>query len=236
MAALDVSGLRRPSYCSEWTIAQVLSHLGSQAEIFGLLVDAGLTGGDPPGQDDFRAIWDAWNARTPEAQATDSLGANDDLLRRLEGLDADQLRSFHLAAFGMDLDSVGLLRMRLSEHAVHAWDIAVTLEPEASVAADAVALLLDGLPDMAARVGRPTGHPMTLRVTTSDPERQFALVTDGVRLELWSDQPTNGTLQLPAEALLRLVYGRLDPVHTATVQLDAPEMGLDDLRLVFPGF
>ena len=33
---LDPGQLEQGSYASEWSIAQVLSHLGSQAEIFGL--------------------------------------------------------------------------------------------------------------------------------------------------------------------------------------------------------
>src|ERR1700728_4495504 len=51
-----------PSYASEWSIAQVLSHLGSGAEIFGLFLDAGLTGQDPPGREAFGPIWNTWNA------------------------------------------------------------------------------------------------------------------------------------------------------------------------------
>ena len=43
---LGLPQLERRSYASEWSIAQVLSHLGSQAEIFGLFLDAGLTGQD----------------------------------------------------------------------------------------------------------------------------------------------------------------------------------------------
>jgi hypothetical protein len=36
--------LQQPSYASEWSIAQVLSHLGSGAEIFMMFLDAGLSG------------------------------------------------------------------------------------------------------------------------------------------------------------------------------------------------
>src|SRR5918992_2266737 len=70
---LDASDLNRPSYCSEWSIAAVLSHLGSQAEIFSLFVDAGLAGSDAPAQDVFLPIWDALTARGAEAQAADSV-------------------------------------------------------------------------------------------------------------------------------------------------------------------
>ena len=40
-------------------------------------------------------------------------------------------------------------------------------------------------------------------------------------------------LRLPAEALVRLVYGRLDPDHTP-VAADSPS--LDEVRGLFPGF
>jgi hypothetical protein len=93
--------LEQRSYCTDWSIAQVLSHLGSQAEISGLWLDAGLTGQDPPGRDAFPPIWDAWNARAPRAQAADSLQANEAFVRRLESLVAGQRERFHLEMFGM---------------------------------------------------------------------------------------------------------------------------------------
>jgi uncharacterized protein (TIGR03083 family) len=235
-AALDSDALTGPSYCSDWSIAQVLSHLGSQADIFDLFITAGLTGGDAPGPGDFAPIWDAWNARTPEAQAADSTAANDALLERLESLDADELASFRLAAFGRELDIVGVLRMRLSEHAVHAWDVAVALDPTATVHSDAAALLVDGLGEVAARAGKPTEQPVRLDVHTTEPERRFVLVADGVRLEPASDEPTNGSLQLPAEALVRLAYGRLDADHAGGVELEGAPLGIDDVRAIFPGF
>ena len=49
-------------------------------------------------------------------------------------------------------------------------------------------------------------------------------------------ESTDGTLDLPAEALLRLVYGRLDADHTPTLGLSARDVTLDDLRAIFPGF
>jgi uncharacterized protein (TIGR03083 family) len=233
---LGSDGSTRSSYCSDWTISQVFSHLGSQAEIFELFVTAGLTGGDAPGVGDFGPIWEAWNARTPDSQVTDSLAADDALLRRVEALEADELASFKLAAFGRELDAVGVLRMRLAEHAVHTWDVAVALDPEATVQADAAALLVDGLGDVVGRAGKPTEEPDRIEVLTSEPERRFVLVADGVRLEPASDEPTAGTLRLPAEALVRLVYGRLDAEHAGGVELEGESLGIDDVRAIFPGF
>jgi uncharacterized protein (TIGR03083 family) len=229
--------LEQRSYCTDWSIAQVLSHLGSQAEVFGLWLDAGLTGQDPPGRDAFPPIWDAWNARAPRAQAADSLQANEALIQRLESLDAAQQERFHLEMFGMDLDTAGLARMRLSEHAIHSWDVAVALDPAARVAPGAVDLIVDTLGPLAARSGKPDGTKLRLHVSASDPQRDFTLESgDTVTLapSAAGEAAELPELQLPAEALVRLVYGRLDPAHTPPVETRGVD--LDELRRLFPGF
>ena len=229
--------LEQRSYCSDWSIAQVLSHLGSQAEIFGLWLDTGLTGQDPPGQDAFPPIWDAWNARAPRAQAADSLQANEVLIQRLESLDARQQERFHLEMFGMDLDTAGLARMRLSEHAIHSWDVAAALDPTARVAPEAVDLIVDTLGPLAARSGKPDGTKLRLHVSASDPQRDFTLESsETVTLapSAAGEDAELPELQLPAEALVRLVYGRLDSAHTPPVETRGVD--LDELRRLFPGF
>jgi len=45
----------------------------------------------------------------------------------------------------------------------------------------------------------------------------------------------DGQVQLPAEALVRLVYGRLDPGHTPPVEVTGDAVLLDRARAVFPG-
>ena len=42
-------------------------------------------------------------------------------------------------------------------------------------------------------------------------------------------------LDLPAESLLRLLAGRLDPAHTPT-SVRASGVDLDDVRAIFPGY
>ena len=229
--------LEQRSFCTDWSIAQVLSHLGSQAEIFGLWLDAGLTGQDPPGQDAFPPIWDAWNTRAPRAQAADSLQANEALIQRLESLDPGQQERFRLEMFGMDLDTAGLARMRLSEHAIHSWDVAVALDPAARVAPDAVDLIVDTLGPLAGRSGKPDGTKLRLHVSASDPQRDFTLESgEAVTLapSAAGQDAELPQLQLPAEALVRLVYGRLDPAHTPPVETRGVD--LDELRRLFPGF
>jgi uncharacterized protein (TIGR03083 family) len=232
---LSAGQLQQRSYTREWSIAQVLSHIGSQSEVFGLFLDAGLSGEDPPGRDAFPPIWDAWNARSPQAQAADAVAADGALVGRLESLDAGQRERFRLAVFGMDLDMTGLLRMRLGEHAIHTWDVAVALDPAARVAPDAVGLLVDTLGQLAARAGKPDGTRLRLHVSATGPERDFTLESgETVTLAPSEGEESPPELRLPAEALVRLVYGRLDPAHTPPVETRGVD--LDELRRIFPGF
>jgi len=237
--SVDLDQLERRSYASEWSIAQVLSHLGSQAEIFGLFLDAGLSGQDPPGPDTFVPIWDAWNAKSPQAQASDALRADQATLERFESLDSGEQARLHLNMFGMELGVTGLARMRLGEHAVHTWDVVVALDPAATVAPDAVALLIGTLDQLVSRTAKPDGEQRKIRVRTTDPDRQFTLETgDAVTLTAADDEtvPELGLseLRLPAEAFIRLIYGRLDAAHTPPTENAGVE--LDELRHIFPGF
>jgi uncharacterized protein (TIGR03083 family) len=228
--------LEQRSYASEWSIAQVLSHLGSQAEIFGLFLEAGLTGQDPPGREEFAPIWDRWNAMDPQAQAAEALRADQAALERFESLDGGELARLHLKVFGMELGATGLARMRVGEHAIHAWDILVALDPAATVAPDAVALLVGTLGQLAGRAGKPDGKPRTIRVTTTAPDRRFTLETG----EAVTLTPSDGEavaaaeLRLPAEAFVRLVYGRMDEAHTPPLESTGVDLG--ELRRIFPGF
>jgi len=225
-----------PSLASEWTVAQVHSHLGSQAEIFGAILSAAAEGSDLPGPEAFPPVWDVWNARTPLEQVTESVTANEAFVRQAEGLSETQLDELQFAMFGMDLDMAGFLQMRLGEHAVHTWDVTGALDPGATISADAVDLLIDAVPDLAHRVGKPSEKPWRIRVITTAPARDLALsVGDAVTIEPWSEGPSDGVLRLPAEAFVRLVYGRLDDAHAPKIDFEAEGFTLDSLREVFPG-
>jgi uncharacterized protein (TIGR03083 family) len=234
VAELDADGLRAQSYDTEWSIADVLSHLGSGAEIFSLLLDAGRSGGDPPGQAVFQQIWDTWNARSPEDQAARSVAVNEALVSAIESLTPEQRAAFRIAMFGpVPLDLAGFLGMRLSEHALHTWDIAVAGDPAARVAPDAVELLLAALPSMAGFLGKQAPAPVTVAVTVTDPERAFSLDTGGVSVApAAADDTATAALDLPAEAFVRLIAGRLDD----GAEVKASGVTLDELKSVFPGF
>ncbi|GAA3393084.1 maleylpyruvate isomerase N-terminal domain-containing protein [Cryptosporangium minutisporangium] len=233
-APLTADQVRSPGYPSEWTIAQVLSHLGSGAEINELLFDAAVNGQEPPVQEDFQAIWAVWDAKTPDAQAADVLTADARLVEKVEALDADQRASLTFALWSGPSDVAGFVSSRLSEHAVHVWDVEVMLDPSATVLPDAVGIVLDVAQQLVRFAGKP-GPAGRIHVTLTDPDREYALVLgEQVALEPWDGGESTGSLDLPAEAFLRLLYGRLDPAHSPSVT--AQNVDLDALRAVFPGF
>ena len=235
---------REPSYCSDWTIAQVMSHLGSGAEIALLMLPCALGDGEPVGQDAFQPVWDIWNAKSPDDQVADGLAADEKHVRTLEQLSDDELAKIRLPFFGMDLDAVGMIRLRLGEHALHTWDVAVAADPDAVVSPEAVALLIDNVPQfLAPRLGRPQEDPLRVRIRTTSPDRDYLLVaTDTVSMtdmagDAGAAAGTEGAheVSMPAEALLRLAYGRLDPAHTPA-EVEGDPADLERLRAVFPGF
>jgi hypothetical protein len=131
--------------------------------------------------------------------------------------------------------------LRLGEHALHTWDVAVSEDPAATVSADAVSLLIDNVPGfLAPRLGRAPDVPFRLRIRSTGPDRDYLLIAaDAVSLPDWPGDgggaDADAEVSMPSEALLRLAYGRLDPAHTpAGVVADPAD--LDRLRKVFPGF
>jgi uncharacterized protein (TIGR03083 family) len=225
-----------PSYDDDWSIGQVASHLGSGAEVFHLFLEAGLQGAPTPGVESMQPIWAVWDGKTPEVQVRDVVGADAGFLDRVAAMSADEQEKWRIDLFGTEQDLAGLLRMRLGEHALHTWDIAVMADPGLAVPEDAAAHVVDNLAMVAGRAGQPNDEPFSVEVRTTGPERALHLDVgpEGVALSPSLDDTGAATLTLPAEALIRLVYGRLDPDHTPD-SVTPTGIDLDVLRRTFPG-
>jgi uncharacterized protein (TIGR03083 family) len=236
LADLPADRLSGPSY-HDWSIAQVLSHLGSGAETFRLYVEAGTAGTPAPTIDDFHPVWDRWNAMTPVEQRDGFLVSDLALLDAFAAVPAGQRDAWRLEMFGADQTLSTVARMRLGEHTLHSWDVLVALDRAATLPRGAVDLMVDSMDPLVERFGK-TEQPVVTRLELTDPDRVFVLETGpdgGTRAPaVGEDRPSGGTLGLPAEAFIRLLYGRLDPDHTpGSVRTDGAD--LDLLRGAFPG-
>jgi hypothetical protein len=121
---------------------------------------------------EMQAIWDEWNAKSPDQQASDALGTDRDLMERLSSLSAED-RKRHFAMGPMDLDLTTFLGLRVSEHVLHTWDVAVTLDGAATLPADAAGVVVSTMAMIAGFAGKPTGIERTIRVRPSGPARQL---------------------------------------------------------------
>ncbi len=232
---LDEAQLRASAYPTEWTIADVLSHLGSGAVIMRSSLNATAAGEAVP-MDFNQSVWDEWNAKSPVDQRDGVLAANAALLDRVGALTDAQWDELTFSLGPMTLSAVGFIGLRLNEHALHTWDIEVALDPAATVPASAAALIVDTVGMFVRFAGKSDGNPRTINIHTTDPVREVvvAITADGVTLEA-APAGAAPDITMPAEALVRLVAGRLDAEHTpSSVTGDAAE--LDALRHVFPGF
>ena len=243
VASLTEDQLTGGSGADEWSVAQVLSHLGSGAEITGAALAAAVTGTDTRGEGFNQGVWDRWNALAPAAQASGSVESNERLVAALEALTPEQ-RTEVRVALGFLPEPVGLatfLGTRLNEFVQHSWDVRVAVDPDAGLSTTGAALLAEHLSgDLGFFLGfigkaDALASPATVQV---DGTPYAIVVADGVRLVSRSADEGSATATFagPLEAAMRLLTGRLGPARTPAGTTVTGNVTLDDLRRVFPGF
>ena len=231
---LDDAGVAQQAYPTEWSIADVLSHLGSGAEIWMRRIDDSLSGQQTP-DDVAPSVWARWDAKTQRQQTDDGVALDRAFVESLVTLPEGDRARFRLDLGPLDLGWDDFLALRLNEQVLHEWDVAVALDPTATLGGDGVEHVVDNLALVAGWTAKAVGTPRVVTVETTDPDRAFTLDIGAEAVTFTSGAaPAVTTLTMPAEAFVRLVYGRLDPDHTpSTASGDVEE--LDQLRAVFPG-
>ena len=236
VASMGTAGLGAPSYAAAWSVAQVLSHLGSAAEIGTVLLRRGVDGdASAPTPADTEPVWARWNAMAPKEQRAQWVDA--DATHR-EALRAAAELPVRVPYFAGLLSVQEYAGYRLSEQSVHGWDVAVAVDPQSAIAPTEVSLMWQRLdlvatrfraPDVLARLA-----PRQIELRTTSPDGVHC-VTLGAELHLLACEPAepSATVRGSAEAVLRLVYGRLRDVDDVTTE---GTVTLDDLRALFPGF
>ena len=240
VSTLSDDELTGPSGASDWTIAQVLSHLGSGAEIAHAGYRAALEGTPAPEQDFNQGVWDRWNALSPQEQASGFLESDAALLATLEALTPDQRENLEvkLGFLPAPLPLASVAGMRLHEVAQHAWDVRVGLDRAATLDAASADVLLEhftgGLGFLLGFLGKPEHRSEPARVGIEGTDVVIAIDS-----EVSLSEPATGataTLGGGPEAAIRLLGGRLTAPYTPAGVGVTGNVTLDDLRRVFPGF
>ena len=135
--------LEGPSGASEWTIAHVLSHLGSGAEITRKPV--ARAAGESVEEEDNQSVWARWDSSSPIDQAAGFVEHDTRYVEAVEALTPEQRESItvDLGFLPEPVPLVVALAMRLNEVANHGWDVRVGLDPSAEIAPESAELLLE---------------------------------------------------------------------------------------------
>jgi uncharacterized protein (TIGR03083 family) len=240
----DAAAWEAPSACAGWAVKDVAAHITEGASRVIPVVRATLAG-DPTPQ--FTAEERAARTRDVRALPGAELATRfprdvDAVFVHFEGADEGALATTVVVPAGPHT-LAELATQRLLEAALHAWDCAAPRDPAAALRPEAAAPLVDYLLD---RVGRmatgdlggltatyhlelsgPGGGPLTL--TLADGQ---AMASRG------ASAAADATLTLPAEAWVRLVWGRLDldrALAAGTARASGDEAKARALSAVFRG-
>jgi uncharacterized protein (TIGR03083 family) len=237
--SLSDDQLTGSSGSADWTIADVLSHLGSGAEITLAGFRAAIGEAEAPGPDFNQSVWDRWNALSPPEQATGSIASDQALVTGLESVPEDRHEDLRVRTFLPEpVPFASFAALRLSEVAQHTWDVRVGLDPAATLAEGSTEVLAEhltgGLGFLLGFVGRAKEAPEHAVVEISGTPYRI-VIDESVRFTT-DTLPATATFTGSLESALRLLYGRLTPAHTPAGTEVTGNITLDDLRSVFPGF
>jgi uncharacterized protein (TIGR03083 family) len=222
--------LARASGATQWSVAEVLAHLGSQAEIASAGLPALLSGGEAPGQEFNESVWARWNAMGDRAKAESFIEHSNAVVAAVEAVPDRDERTVKLAFLPFPLPFAAVMGMRLNEYALHGWDVRQGLDADARID-DASAELMaqhlgGGMSFMLGFIGKADQLAEPAVVQVADLR---VVIAEAVTIDP-SAIPT-ATIQAPLEAGIRLINGRL--------REDVPVEGnvtLEQLRKVFPGY
>jgi uncharacterized protein (TIGR03083 family) len=241
LCTLSPEDWQRPSACDRWQVADVVAHLAG----FGLAerITQGLQGdlappqGQPPigtlDEDAFRA-WIAQGStavrvRLGEQLLSAFIATNarlDQVVAALRPQDWET-RCHH----PMGAEPVRtLIDVRITELAMHGWDIRSRFDPQATLSTDSLPALCHTIPRAVRRAFRPDASrstPVRYRFAVADPAQtiqDIVLSREGGRCEPASDGKADVTFRCTVDTYVLVIFGR------CTV-----EAALRDRRLAYDG-
>jgi uncharacterized protein (TIGR03083 family) len=213
-------------------VGDVIGHLGWAAEFFADAISQGRRGitTPPQGLPEIGSIppaelpdFIAGKAREYQQDADENLpdafASSVDRLQGIFSIMQEDEWSKECWSFRMLQPASNYITTRISEVVIHSWDIRFPSDPEARLAPESVAVVLERLPVWLDSIGladfKPSQSPARYRFqTTGSADFQRDVVaSDGTnRVEVAQGEPTS-TLTCDADMLALLVWGRLKPAQ-----------------------
>lgn len=214
LEALDAGGWVEQSYCSDWLVYQVVSHIGSGSRIGGLRIAAWVGGGPAVTRESMQQIWGHFDSLKPEDMYASYADAVKDYLAT-EARTPDEAGMQEVEGFAGRRPMYAYQLGRTWELALHCWDVYVTRDRAARLNADAVSLLAANLQfmnlplDKERAAGLSALNPVAFHLTDSGCSYTLDVTAERPRVTR-AESPGEGPLVIegPDEEVIRFVAGR----------------------------
>lgn len=208
--ALDAGGWTEQSYCTDWQVYQVVSHIGSGSRIGALRIRAWTGAGAPITRELMQQVWGHFDSLGP----TEMLSAYREAAaeyRDAESSTPDDAGLQEVDGFAGKRPLWAYQVSRVWELACHTWDVYVAHDRAARLDPLAVDLLAANLNQTFLPLDRARASELPpTRFTLTDSDRTYLLDPSAERPRLIPDAATDAQLGIagPDEEVIRLVSGR----------------------------
>ena len=245
LRALSPADWQRPSACDRWQVADVVAHLSQM--VLAERITRGLQGDLAPPQDAPRtgtlnedALRESvaqraigFRERTGEHLLSAFVASNDQLHQVLSRLAPQDWET--LCQHPMGPEPVRTwIDMRITELAMHGWDIRSSFDPQTTLSAESIPALLHTIPRAVRRAFRPDASrvtPVRYRFAVTGPSsttQDIVLSQEGARCETASGMLADVTFQCTAQTYVMVMFGRVavdTAVHDGRLSYEgAPEL------------
>ncbi|HEY7064045.1 MAG TPA: maleylpyruvate isomerase family mycothiol-dependent enzyme [Chloroflexota bacterium] len=242
----DAAGWEAPTACREWTVKDVAAHVTDGAERAVVVARAALAGEPVPQYDtaERRRRHAALRALSGDELAVRLQRDLATVFQELDGVPAATLHGTTANLGGGPHTMAQFADQRLVETGLHAWDIRAGSDPDATLPPETAAAIIDFV---LWRVPRLAGHSEARGVAprylcalegAGGGPVTLAISPDAITATRTPDASADPALNLPVEAFIRLVWGRLDvprALGSGVIRTRAPRDEMVALGALFPG-
>ncbi len=214
LRAMDANGWVEQSYCTDWQIYQVVSHIGSGSRIGGLRLAAWVGGGPAVTRETMQQIWGHFDSLAPDQMLASYTQAVGDYLAA-ESRTPDEAGLQEVDGFAGKRPLYAYQLARTWELACHSWDIYVSRDRSARLDPAAVSLLAANLQNINLPVDRERAsalaglNPVAFHLTDSGGWYTLDVTAERPRVaRAESEGAAPLVIEGPDEEIVRFVSGR----------------------------